>query len=186
MTAGNLYKIANLLDVSVDYLLGRTDAPTSYSTGINDTKTAETISTKEREYMKTPQEIASTIKELAKAKKITIGKMLSDCELGVNTISSMQAGGFFPRLESINKIADYLDVSVDYLLGRTENPNISVVQTVNVNNNHSVATGIQATINSEMQSDEMSQEMLKQFNRLSIVDRSRVILYIDDLNHKKA
>lgn len=136
--------------------------------------------------MKNPQEIANTIKELTKAKKITIGKMLSDCELGVNTLSSMQSGGYFPRLEAINKIADYLGVSVDYLLGRTENPNISVVQTVNGNNNHNVATGIQATRNDEVLPDEMSQEMLKQFNRLSIVDRSRVILYIDDLNHKKA
>lgn len=135
--------------------------------------------------MKNPQEIAKTIKELAKNKKITVGKMLSDCELGVNTLSSMQAGGFFPRLEAINKIADYLGVSVDYLLGRTENPNISVVQTVNGNNNHSIATGIQTTRNDEIQSDEMAQEMLKQFNQLSIVDRSRVILYIDDLNRKK-
>ncbi len=136
--------------------------------------------------MKNPQEIANTIKELAKAKKITIGKMLSDCELGVNTLSSMQSGGYFPRLEAINKIADYLSVSVDYLLGRTENPNVSVVQTVNGNNNHSVATGIQTTRSDEIQPDEMAQEMLKLFNRLSVVDRSRVILYIDDLNHKKA
>ncbi|MDE7364509.1 MAG: helix-turn-helix domain-containing protein [Ruminococcus sp.] len=135
--------------------------------------------------MKNPQEIAKTIKELAKDKKITVGKMLSDCELGVNTLSSMQAGGFFPRLEAINKIADYLGVSVDYLLGRTENPNISVVQTVNGNNNHSIATGIQTTRSDEIQSDEMAQEMLKQFNQLSVVDRSRVILYIDDLNRKK-
>lgn len=136
--------------------------------------------------MKNPQEIANTIKELTKAKKITIGKMLSDCELGVNTLSSMQSGGYFPRLEAINKIVDYLGVSVDYLLGRTENPNISVVQTVNGNNNHNVATGIQITRNDEVLSDDMSQEMLKQFNRLSVVDRSQVILYIDDLNHKKS
>lgn len=136
--------------------------------------------------MKNPQEIANIIKELTKAKKITIGKMLSDCELGVNTLSSMQSGGYFPRLEAINKIADYLGVSVDYLLGRTDNPNISVVQTVNGNNNHSIATGIHDTRNNEIQPDEMSQEMLKQFNQLSVVDRSRVILYIDDLNHKKA
>ena len=136
--------------------------------------------------MKNPQEIADTIKKLAKAKKITIGKMLADCELGVNTISSMQAGGFFPRLESINKIADYLGVSVDYLLGRTENPDISVVQTINENNNHSIATGIHPTTNNETNSDEISQEVLRQFNKLSLVDRSRVILYIDELNRKNA
>ena len=124
--------------------------------------------------MKSPQEIANTIKELAKNQKITLSKMLSDCELGVNTISSMQAGGFFPRLESINKIADYLGVSVDYLLGRTENPDISFTQTAD-------EADTQPTIN-----DEMSLEMLKLFNRLSIIDRSRVILYINDLNQKKA
>lgn len=135
--------------------------------------------------MKNPQEIANTIKEITKSKKITIGKMLSDCELGVNTLSSMQSGGYFPRLEAISKIADYLGVSVDYLLGRTENPNISVMQTVNGNNNHSIATGIQATRSEEIQLDETTQEMLKQFRQLSIVDRSRVILYINDLNCKK-
>ena len=63
------------------------------------------------------QELANTIKEVAKSKKIAIGKMLSDCGLSVNTLSSMQSGGYYPRLEAIAKIADYLSVSVDYLLG---------------------------------------------------------------------
>lgn len=62
------------------------------------------------------QELANTIKDVAKSKKIAIGKMLSDCGLSVNTLSSMQSGGYYPRLEAIAKIADYLSVSVDYLL----------------------------------------------------------------------
>lgn len=73
--------------------------------------------------MKTSQELANIIKELAKSKNITVGKMLSDCNLSINTLSSMQSGGYFPRLEAIVKIADYLDCSLDYLLGRTGNPN---------------------------------------------------------------
>lgn len=70
--------------------------------------------------MNNSQEIANLIKELAKSHKITIGKMLSDCELSVNTLSSMQSGGYYPRLEAIAKIADYLNCSIDYLLGRTD------------------------------------------------------------------
>ena len=66
------------------------------------------------------QELANSIKEIAKSKKIAIGKMLSDCGLSVNTLSSMQSGGYYPRLEAIAKIADYLNVSVDYLLGKSE------------------------------------------------------------------
>ncbi|MDY5941001.1 MAG: helix-turn-helix transcriptional regulator [Eubacteriales bacterium] len=71
------------------------------------------------------QELASNIKKTAKAQKIAVGKMLSDCGLSVNTLSSMQAGGYYPRLEAIAKIADYLNCSVDYLLGRTDNPDVN-------------------------------------------------------------
>lgn len=72
--------------------------------------------------MNNSQEVANTIKALAKSKKIAVGKMLSDCSLSVNTLSSMQSGGYYPRLEAIARIADYLDCSVDYLLGRTDDP----------------------------------------------------------------
>lgn len=72
--------------------------------------------------MKSSQELAITLKEYAKSKKIPVGKMLSDCGLSINTLSSMRAGGYYPRLEAITKIADYLDCSVDYLLGRADTP----------------------------------------------------------------
>lgn len=75
--------------------------------------------------MNNSQEVANLIKTLAKSKNLTIGKMLSDCQLSINTLSSMQSGGYYPRLEAIAKIADYLDCSVDYLLGRTDNPEIN-------------------------------------------------------------
>lgn len=75
--------------------------------------------------MNNSQEVANRIKLLAKQQKKTIGKMLSECNLSVNTLSSMQSGGYYPRLEAIAKIADYLDCSVDYLLGRTDNPEIN-------------------------------------------------------------
>ena len=75
--------------------------------------------------MNNSQEVAITIKSYAKSKKITVGKMLSDCELSINTLSSMQSGGYYPRLEAISKIADYLDCSVDYLLGRTDKPEVN-------------------------------------------------------------
>ena len=39
----------------------------------------------------------------------------------------------FPQSDSIAKIADYLDCSVDYLLGRTDNPQAHVKST-EVNN----------------------------------------------------
>lgn len=71
------------------------------------------------------QQVAERIKTLAKNKKITAGKMLSDCDLNKNALSTMQSGGYLPRTETLAKIADYLDCSVDYLLGRTDIPELN-------------------------------------------------------------
>ena len=75
--------------------------------------------------MHNSQDVAIAIKQLAKAKGILIGKLLSDCDLSKNTLASMQSGGYLPRAETIARIADYLDCSVDYLLGRTDNPEVN-------------------------------------------------------------
>ncbi len=63
---------------------------------------------------------AKRIKEKAKEKGVTIKKLLEDCELGVNTVGKM-AKGTDVTAQTLCKIADYLNVSVDYLLGREEN-----------------------------------------------------------------
>ena len=54
---------------------------------------------------------------------------------GISTgnISDWKSGKSAPNLEAIAKIADYLDCSVDYLLGRTDNPQ-SHIRTTEVNN----------------------------------------------------
>ena len=72
--------------------------------------------------MNTPQEVANEIKSVAKSKNITVAKMLKDCTLNKDLISTTQSKNFYPRIEAICKIADYLDCSVDYLLGRSDNP----------------------------------------------------------------
>lgn len=43
--------------------------------------------------------------------------------LSRNTVSEWKRGKSESYLKHLPKIADYLDVSVDYLLGKTENPN---------------------------------------------------------------
>ncbi len=87
--------------------------------------------------MHNSQNVAMTIKTLAKTKKITIGQMLSDCDISKNTLSTMQSGGYLPRVENLAKIADYLDCSVDYLLGRTDNPEINKQEVLIMDNNPS-------------------------------------------------
>ncbi len=64
-------------------------------------------------------EIAKKIKSCAKNKGIRLCDMLNDLGLGVNTISQLSAGKEMSFI-TFAKIADYLGVSVDELLGRSE------------------------------------------------------------------
>lgn len=66
-------------------------------------------------------DLSARIKQTAKSKNILIKDLLSDCGLSVNAISQIsdkKGISCFP----LAKIADYLGCSVDYLLGRTEEP----------------------------------------------------------------
>lgn len=69
--------------------------------------------------------IAERIKLLSRQQKIQIREMLDNCGLSKNTLSSMISGGSTPKSENLAKIADYLNCSVDYLLGRTDNPEVN-------------------------------------------------------------
>ena len=62
--------------------------------------------------------IAAVIKQVAKSKNITIRTMLNDIGLGYNMMTNMRTS--MPKADNLAKIADYLDCSVDYLMGRTD------------------------------------------------------------------
>lgn len=69
------------------------------------------------------QNVAKRIKELAKDKKILIKDMLTDIGLGINTMANMKSS--MPKADNLAKIADYLECSIDYLMGRTEIPEVN-------------------------------------------------------------
>lgn len=70
--------------------------------------------------MYSAQDVTKRIKLEAKEKSITLKEMLSSLELGINALQNVSDKGIASF--SLAKIADYLDCSVDYLLGRTDNP----------------------------------------------------------------
>lgn len=74
--------------------------------------------------MNTSRETAQLIKYVAKERKVVVKAMLDDLNLNKNTLSSMTSRGSWLQADSLAKIADYLDCSVDYLLGRTSNPTL--------------------------------------------------------------
>ena len=62
------------------------------------------------------------IKELRTARHITQLKMAMDLNMSQNTISRYESGDREPGVAELIRIADYFRVSIDYLVGRTDDP----------------------------------------------------------------
>ena len=65
------------------------------------------------------------LKELRKKKGISQLRLATDLNTTQNTISRYETGEREPGISELIKIADYFNVSVDYLIGRTENPKMN-------------------------------------------------------------
>jgi len=64
------------------------------------------------------------LKELRKEKGISQLKLAMELNTNQNTISRYETGDREPGINELISLADYFNVSVDYLLGRTDNPDI--------------------------------------------------------------
>lgn len=62
------------------------------------------------------------LKELRRQKNITQLKLAMDLNMNQNTISRYETGEREAGYKELIMLADYFDVSVDYLLGRSDNP----------------------------------------------------------------
>lgn len=61
--------------------------------------------------------------EACKIKQTAVSKMTQDLGLSLGNVNRWKKGGV-PSVEVLDKIADYLDVTTDYLLGRTDSKNL--------------------------------------------------------------
>ncbi len=62
------------------------------------------------------------IRELRRARRVTQLKMAMDLDMSQNTISRYESGEREPGIAELIRIADYFHVSIDYLVGRTDDP----------------------------------------------------------------
>ena len=62
------------------------------------------------------------IRELRKKKSVTQLRMAMDLGLSQNSISRYETGDLQPDIAELIRIADYFNVSIDYLVGRSDDP----------------------------------------------------------------
>ncbi len=65
------------------------------------------------------------LRKLRKEKGISQLKLAMDLNMSQNTISRYETGDREPGISDLIKIAEYFDVSIDYLVGRTDNPTLN-------------------------------------------------------------
>ena len=62
-------------------------------------------------------DVADKLRSMAKLRGVSMASVLTDCGLNFNTMTHMKKS--MPNAGSLAKLADRLECSVDYLLGRT-------------------------------------------------------------------
>lgn len=70
-------------------------------------------------------EISTVIKQSAQNKNITIKQMLEDCQINKGFVYDLEHKQTYPSCDKIARIADYLNCSIDFLMGRTDNPDVN-------------------------------------------------------------
>ena len=97
----SLIKIADKINVSLNYLLGETDT--------NEFYLSENCTT-----------FHIRLKELAEEKGEKFSTISNKMPFAYNSIYEWNRTGCLPSLEYIKALAKYFNVSIDYLLGRTD------------------------------------------------------------------
>ena len=91
----------------------------------------------------------------------------------------MLSGGHLPRTENLVKIADYLDCSVDYLLGRVDTPN----GTYSINNHNTTVNGTQANVinnnTAPEKPDNITEQFFEKFETLSFEEKVDTMQYVN-------
>ena len=128
--------------------------------------------------MYTSQDLAIRIKAIAKEKNTVIKDMLAELSLGSNTMSALYHGKSI-AFDSLAKIADYLDCSVDYLLGRVDTPN----GTYSINNHNTTVNGTQANVinnnTAPEKPDNITEQFFEKFETLSFEEKVDTMQYVN-------
>ena len=125
------------------------------------------------------QETIFRIKQRAKEQGIAILDLQAKCDLGRNAISQAAKSQDGMKARNLFAIAEVLNCSVDYLLGRTDNPTVSGN---NISNFDTTINGTQANIIQGAETD--LDEIKVALSKLTSSNRHRAIADMLDLLEK--
>ena len=108
------------------------------------------------------QNAADCIKKILIDRNLTAKSMCQSCHISVNALSNIRRGDL-KSIEAFYSIADYLDCSIDYLVGRTDKPEVSKSSNINT------------TSNTQNEISKEDLELLELFHKLPIRKQAEII-----------
>lgn len=121
--------------------------------------------------------LIKNIEHACSVANITSNKLGIESGLGKDIVANLKKGSMLSA-DKLAEIANYLNVSVDYLLGRTDEPNSQ-----SMSNNSISATDIKGnnvqTIGGNEKISKRDMELLQKINSLSFDDYADIISYIN-------
>jgi len=76
----------------------------------------------------------SRLRELRKGRGLTQKRLAEIMGLNINTIAQYERGNREPKFDTLCKLADFFDVSLDYLLGRQRHDKYSFLECLTCKN----------------------------------------------------
>ncbi|MDE6424529.1 MAG: helix-turn-helix domain-containing protein [Ruminococcus sp.] len=132
--------------------------------------------------MYTAQVTIDRIQTIIRSRGLVQKEVLADCGLNENTLKRMTDNRGMASF-SLAKIADYLNVSVDYLLGRTDEPEVkSMSNVVSIGGNNIGA--INNAVSFGKASTEDISEVIEMFKSLTLIQRSEIILMMGKMQNQ--
>ena len=113
--------------------------------------------------------IGERLRDARKMRNKTLREVNNDTGIDFSNLAQIERGVHGCTSATLKILADYYNVTTDYLLGNTDNPNAVVLQ---VND----ADGFSATI---------EHEIIEKMKGFSVTDFQKVSEYIDFLKSKK-
>lgn len=128
----------------------------------------------------TNSQLITNIKSICKTQNIPLSEMLEQCNLSKGFIYDVEKRDRTPSIDKITAIAEYFGVSVDYLLGRTDNPKVQT------NNNNNSINNTNTTVNGTQSDsiDETTVQVAKAFQKLDFIEKAKVMSLIAELTEK--
>lgn len=121
-SAEDIMTLAKYFNVSSDYILGLANENFDSPVKLEEPEDENTV--KERNFMQNKQ-TSDIIKNFCKKRNISITQLLNSCNLTKSFIYDLERRNTCPSTDKLERIADYFDCSIDYLIGRTDVPEVN-------------------------------------------------------------